>query len=118
MLAPGVTINTHGYEASLSSSGPTPARYLPGGIPVDSNGRICIATGNVSANDVFSNGLRFAPSGAIRGSVAGGSGTNFVNGYWFTDDHRLRISNGDASDATIFYNGDPFVGSGRLALSY
>lgn len=117
MLAPGVTINTHGYEAELSSSGPTPDRYV-GGVGLTAAGKICIATGNPNSNDVYVNGFRCAPSGAIRGSVSGGTGTNFVNGYWFTNDHRLRISNGDASDASIYYNGDPFVASGRLALSY
>jgi hypothetical protein len=116
MINPGNAFHaTNGLIATVAAD-PTPARIV-NGIGVDSNGNVCIATGAVDPADTYSQGFRMSPLGCIRGSVSGGSGTFFKNGYWFTTDTRLRISDGISAVAS-WANGDPFVGSGRLALSY
>lgn len=116
MIVPGNQFHaTEGLVATVAAN-PTPARFV-GGLGVDSNGNLCIATDAPGGTDTYVNGFRLSPLGAVRGSVSGGSGTNFLNGYWFTDDQRLRISDG-ISAAASWANGDPFVSSGRLALDY
>ena len=109
---------TSGLLATLAAD-PTPASYIPGGVGVDAGGRILIATGAVNAADTYVNGFRIALNGAIRGSVSGSAGVNYLHGYWFTDDGRLRISDGISNaDNVSAHNGDAFVASGRLCLDY
>lgn len=116
MIVPGNAFHaTNGLVATVAAD-PVPARFV-GGIGVDSNGNICISTNTVGVNDSVVNGFMVSPNGAIRGSVSGGSGTFFRGGYWFTDNGRLRISDGISAVAS-WANGDPFVASGRLALAY
>jgi hypothetical protein len=116
MIVPGNQFHaTNGLIATVAAD-PTPAGFV-GGLGVDANGNLCIATNAVDAGDSYVNGFRLSPKGAVRGSVTGSSGSNFLNGYWFTDNGRLRISDGISAVAS-WANGDPFVASGRLALSY
>lgn len=116
MINPGNQFHaTNGLIATVAAD-PVPARIV-NGIGLDANGNICIATGAVNAADTYSQGFRISPNGAIRGSVSGGTGTNFNGGYWFTNDTRLRISDG-ISPVASWNNGNPHVASGRLALSY
>lgn len=116
MINPGNQFDpTLGLVAAVSSD-PVPARIV-NGIGVDVNGNIVIDDTIPSGTDSYSQGFRVNANGAILGSVSGGAGTNFRGGYWFTDNDRLRISDGVSAVAS-WANGDPFVGSGRLALKY
>lgn len=116
MLSPCIP-RTNGLYQAAPSGNPTPARYAPGGIPLDSSNKLVIATNAPAGTDFYNNGFRYSANGAIRGSVSGGSGSVFRGGFWFTTDGRLRISDGVSAVAN-FQNGDPFVSSGRLGLSY
>lgn len=115
MLVPGATLGATGWNCTVAAD-PVATRFV-GGIGVDASGNPCFATGAPAGGDSFVNGFRVSANGGIRASVSGGSGVNYNNGYWFTDDNRLRISDGVSAIAN-WSNGDPFVGSGRLALTY
>lgn len=117
MIYPGGPRGVTGGLSATLAADPTPTSYIPGGIGVDATGKILIATGAVNAADTYVNGFRIALNGAIRGSVSGSAGVNYLHGYWFTDDGRLRISDG-ISNASVWTNGDAFVASGRLCLDY
>jgi hypothetical protein len=116
MINPGNAFHaTNGLVATVAVD-TVPARIV-NGIGVDANGNICIDTTVPTSTDTYSQGFRVNEFGAILGTVSGGSGTHFKNGYWFTDNDRLKISDG-ISAVSSWANGDPFVASGRLALSY
>lgn len=117
MIYPGGVRGVTGGLLATLAANPVPASYIPGGIGVDAGGKILIATGAVDPQDTYVNGFRIATGGAVRGSVSGSAGVNYLHGYWFTDDGRLRISDG-ISNATVWSNGDAFVASGRLCLDY
>lgn len=116
MINPGNAFHaTNGLLCTVAAD-TVPARIV-NGIGVDASGNVCIDTTVPSGTDSYSQGFRVNEFGAILGSVSGGAGSHFKNGYWFTDNDRLRISDG-ISAVTDWTNGDPFVGSGRLALNY
>ena len=116
MIVPGCIYNAGRIHAEVAAN-PTPS-YFHGGFGFASNGRLCVSTNAVDAQDHYRNGFRITPLGAIRGSVSGGvDGPVGNGGYWFTTDGRLRISDG-VSAVSRFNNGDGFVASGRVALLY